>query len=138
MKPSSDTDKRSVIFSFVILLLLGGFVAIDSGSVVGAVLGNSAGVGGGAVGLAVAAGLIAKRATIRVRPLAAFGIAISSIALYFLLRSVLFQLDSVRLPAYLPSAWVAFISHGMLGLLIGAGVPLLLFALVAEGYRLLE
>jgi hypothetical protein len=135
MNPPS---KRSTFVSFLILVLLSGGVVMDIGAVVGTVLGTVGGVGGGAVGLAIAAFLIAKRDTFRLRPIIWFGIALGSIALYFLLRSVLFQLDSVTLPSYLPSEWIALTCTIGLGLLIGAGLPLLVYALVVEGYQLLE
>lgn len=111
---------------------------VDVGSVVGIMLGTLGGSGGGAVGLALAAGLIAKRGMTQVRPIIWLGVAIIGVALHFLLRSVLFRLDSVLLPSYLPAAWIVFTCTAMLGLLIGAGVPVLVYALVVEGYRLLE
>ncbi len=110
----------------------------ESASAAGLVSTTAGGIAGAAVGLALAAGLMVQQRRLRLRPLAWVAAALVVIPLYFVLYSVLFQIDSVILPPYLPAAWVKQGAAALLGFLLGGGIPLLLYTLVAEGYRLLD
>jgi hypothetical protein len=136
---SADAEnKRTDFFTFLILVVLCGFVLMEIESI-GAILpGTLAGSVSGLIGVGVVGVVIAKRDIIQVHPLVWFIAIGSAIALYFLLRSLLFQINSVALPPYLPAEWIVVICQVVLGLLVGAGIPLLVYGVVVTGFRLLE
>ncbi len=136
---SADAEnKRTEFFTFLILVVLCGFVLMEI-ETIGAILpGTPAGSVSGLIGVGVVGVVIAKRDIIQVHPLVWFIAIGSAIALYFLLRSLLFQINSVALPPYLPTEWIVVICQVVLGLLVGAGVPLLIYGVVVTGFRLLE
>lgn len=134
----SFAAKRSLLLTFILLLLSSGSILLDSGSVVGLLVQSFSGVGGSMVGLAIASIMIARHPASERQPRVWVVFAIVGLLLYLLFRTVLLQLDGVDFPAYFPAEWVAVICSGVLGLLMGAGIPLMLYALVVTGYQLLE
>lgn len=134
----SDRHKPIVVIIFLLMVGLNVSVFIEIGSVVGRVFSTWSGVLGGAMGLGIAGFINAHRKTFRFDPFVRIIFFLISFALYFLLRSLLVQLDSVELPPYLPTAWITAICTCGMGLLVGSGIPLLLQSMVIAGYDLLE
>jgi hypothetical protein len=135
---SIDRNKRADIFLFLMLLISTGFVLGEIGTIGGLLVSTIAGSMSGLMGVGIAAIIIATRETKQVRPLVWLVLMLVAVPLYFLLRTLLLQIELVTFPAYLPAEWIVTLCQVLLGLLVGTGTSLLLYGLVVEGFRLLE
>jgi hypothetical protein len=124
----------SVLLPLALLLFIASETAVMSAVIAGSVAAMASAV----IGLSIAGLLLAKRDGSPLRPKQLILFALGALALYLLFRGLRSRIDEVILPAYFPAAWVKATCEAGIGLLVGSGVPLLLYALVSAGYRMLD
>lgn len=124
------------LFAYVLIIIAGVLVFFDSVSLLLLILSNLFVLVGLAIGGAAIAVLgVTRRGRVPLHPAVAIGVLLMALV-YRLFAYILVQslAQTLALPPYLPNAWVIAISGVGTGVLIGAGFPFLLFAIVSEAF----